>query len=96
MTLPPGFYETLHELAAPDAHRLRLDWGMNPSGTRLTLRDCERLHAKLVAKRINVSALLAELRERTRRRAIEWEQRKAAEKAAKKMNREAAKEAARR
>lgn len=88
--LPPDFYETLHELAAPDAHRLRIDWGMNPSGARLSLRDCERLHAKFVAKRIDIPALVAELHERTRRRVAEQAQRKTSEKAAKKANRDAA------
>jgi hypothetical protein len=81
--LPPLFQETLHELAAPDARRIRLDWGLGSSGAKLTQRDCEQLHDKLVAKRINVRALTEELRGRTALRIAEHEQRRAAKKAAK-------------
>lgn len=96
MTLSPGFEETMHELAAPDAHRLRIDWDLGSSGARLTLRDCEQLHEKMIAKRVNIGSLLEELRGRTQRRIAEWDQRQADKKAVQKANRDAAQRATRR
>ena len=85
MSLPAGFADTMHALTAIDAVRVRLDWNLGvASGARITLGECDTLHAALVAKNIDVGALCAQLDERTRRQHFEWAQKQAEKKAAKK------------
>lgn len=93
MTLPAEVYDTLHALTAPDAQRIRTDWFGGGSGATITLAESERLHALFTRASehapagIDVDALMAELRERTKRHHSQWAWAQAKKKAAKKAKR---------